>query len=264
MEFLTHLFKQGLHYSALNTARSALSAFLKVDGKQVGEHPLVCRFLKGVFNLRPSLPKTNVTWDPNCVLRFIRGWSPVKSLTLKRLSLKVATLLTLLTSQRGQSIHLIDVRNLDLNPHRIKIRFGDVLKTTRPGFHQHELTIKAFAPDRRLCICVVLKEYLDRTKELRGTATPLLLSYVKPFRPISRDTLSRWLKVVLKLAGVDLSIFTPHSIRAAASSSASSSKVPIATIMKTAGWSRAETFASYYKKEIIHEGKLGEVLLKKV
>ena len=51
IQFLTTLFETNLSYSSLNTARSALSTFITVDGIPIGSHPLVVRFLKGVFNL---------------------------------------------------------------------------------------------------------------------------------------------------------------------------------------------------------------------
>ena len=35
----------------------------EVDGTRVGQHPLVTRFLKGVFNSRPPAPKYVATWD---------------------------------------------------------------------------------------------------------------------------------------------------------------------------------------------------------
>lgn len=58
IEFVTSLFNSGLGYSALNTARSALSAVMKInDIISFGEHPLVCRFIKSVFQLNPALPK---------------------------------------------------------------------------------------------------------------------------------------------------------------------------------------------------------------
>ena len=50
LEFLTSLFRQGLGYSAINTARSALSAIITLGEKTTfGEHPLVTRFMKGIF-----------------------------------------------------------------------------------------------------------------------------------------------------------------------------------------------------------------------
>ena len=57
VEFLTFLFDQGLGYSAINTARSSLSSLYTFDGKSVGEHTLVVRLLKGIFNERPALPR---------------------------------------------------------------------------------------------------------------------------------------------------------------------------------------------------------------
>ena len=58
IEFLVSLYKSGLGYSAINTARSALSSILVLeDGVKFGEHPLVARCMKGIFELKPALPK---------------------------------------------------------------------------------------------------------------------------------------------------------------------------------------------------------------
>ena len=58
INFLGELFHQGIGYSALNTARSALSSIIFVPSNTTfGTHPLVCRFIKGAFELRPSLPR---------------------------------------------------------------------------------------------------------------------------------------------------------------------------------------------------------------
>ena len=54
-EFLNHLLRErGLAYRTINCYRSAISSFhASIDGSNVGKHPLVSRFLKSVFNLRP-------------------------------------------------------------------------------------------------------------------------------------------------------------------------------------------------------------------
>ena len=47
IEFLVSLYSSGLGYSAVNSARSALSAVIIMDdGSKFGEHPLVCHCLK--------------------------------------------------------------------------------------------------------------------------------------------------------------------------------------------------------------------------
>ena len=44
LDFLTLLYQQGLIYSAINTARSALSSYITLEnGTYVGKHPLVSR-----------------------------------------------------------------------------------------------------------------------------------------------------------------------------------------------------------------------------
>jgi hypothetical protein len=54
IDFLANLFEQKLSYSAINTARSALSVILTPkDGTSFGENRLVYRFLKGVFEIKP-------------------------------------------------------------------------------------------------------------------------------------------------------------------------------------------------------------------
>ena len=58
LHFLTELFEANCGYSALNTARSTMSTFIVLPGNiSVGTHPLDTRFMKGVFQSRPTFPK---------------------------------------------------------------------------------------------------------------------------------------------------------------------------------------------------------------
>ena len=94
----------GLGYSAINTARIALSSILSMSEKTAfGAHPLVCRFLRGVFAERPSLPRYKTIWDVNTVLKYLRGIQINKDLTLRDLTLKLTMLLALLSGQRCQT-----------------------------------------------------------------------------------------------------------------------------------------------------------------
>ena len=57
----------------VNTARSALSSIVTLnDGSKFGEHPLVCRCVKGIYELRAALPKYTQIWDVNIVLHFLK------------------------------------------------------------------------------------------------------------------------------------------------------------------------------------------------
>ena len=65
------------------------------------------QFLKGVFNLRPPVPRYKEVWDVSIALRFLK--TPISSLSLKNLSLKLVMLLSLVTAERGQTLHLLDI-----------------------------------------------------------------------------------------------------------------------------------------------------------
>ena len=251
LDFLTNLYKSGLSYSALNTARSSLSCILNIDGKPVGEHPLVTRFLRGTFNLRPAIPKSKAIWDPEILLNYLKTLSPVKELKFKDLSRKSVALLWLLSGQRGQSMKCIDIRNIKITKNRLQIHYGDLLKTTRPGFQQEPINLKAYAPDRRICIVTVLNEYLRKRQALAPKiCTQLFISIQKPFNPVTTNTISRWVKELMHDAGINTDMFTPHSIRSASTSAAKRTGTPLNTILSAAGWTQESTFRKYYNKPL--------------
>ena len=73
-EFLAEYFHEGVSYSMVNTARSALSSvFPANDGTPFGKHPLIGRLLRGMFKQRPSLPRCMMTYDLAKVLQYIRN-----------------------------------------------------------------------------------------------------------------------------------------------------------------------------------------------
>ena len=262
LHFLYALFQDGLGYSAINTARSALSAWIDLEGVPAGQHCLVKRFVRAAFQQRPALPKNTVVWDVDLVLDYLKTLSPVKFISIKLLTHKLTMLLLLLSGQRQQTIHLLDVRNMTLSGSSVKFRIGDVIKQSRPGTHIQEIKLKAYAPDRRLCIVTVLREYLKRTLMVRGVEKHLLLTYGRPVHAASRATIRRWVIAVLCEAGVDLTIFSPHSTRAASTSHASR-HVPLDTILTTAGWSRESTFRQYYDKPVDQSFTFCQAVLKK-
>ena len=79
-----------------------------------------------------------------------------------------------------------------------------------------------------------MKEYLKLTANLRGNITRLLITTTKPYKIASQDTLARWTKTTLQSAGVDMSIFTPHSNRSALTSRVTT-RMPVGTALKTGG-----------------------------
>ena len=105
LEFLRSLNMRNIGYSVTNTAGSALSTFITIDNNTVGMHPLVCRYLKGVFNEFPLLPKYSFTCNVEVVLKYI---SSMNTENVQQLSQKLATLLAKLCGQRVCTGKIID------------------------------------------------------------------------------------------------------------------------------------------------------------
>ena len=106
------------------------------------------------------------------------------------------------------------------------------IKQSRPEYKVPSVLLQAYTADPSLCVFTHLKEYLQRTKLLRGTETKLFLSHAKPHHRASRDTISRWIHSVMAEAGVDVTAtFKPHSTRAAAASKAKNASVPVKKIL---------------------------------
>ena len=90
------LFRSGLGYGAVNTARSALSSIITLnDGRKgnLGNILYSLLLLKGIYELRPALPKYSRIWDVNIVLNFLKTLDFASELSLKDLSLKLTMLL---------------------------------------------------------------------------------------------------------------------------------------------------------------------------
>ena len=201
--------------------------------------------MKGVFVDRPALPRYTTTWSVDTVLNYLNSCSTT---TLFQLSCKLSMLFLLLSAQRCQTLHWIELSDIKLEKDKVSIAPNHILKQSKPGKHLDIIVLKAYGKDGNLCVVKTLSEYIERTRHLRNS-NKLLISTMKPHSAVSKSTVSRWVKLVLQKAGIDPS-FGPHSTRAASTSKAKLGGIPLETIMRTAGWSSASVFARFYEKPI--------------
>lgn len=89
----------------------------------------------------------------------------------------------------------------------------------------------------------------------------LFISFVHPHRGVSKDTIARWLRTVMELAGIDTDIYKAHSTRSAATTAALKYKVPLDSVLKTAGWSNVGTFARFNNKRVLDNSQFGTSLM---
>ncbi|KYN03437.1 hypothetical protein ALC62_05721, partial [Cyphomyrmex costatus] len=248
LRFLTSEFEKGAAYGSINSPRSAIALIL---GPHVGEDVLVKRFCKGISKLRPALPRYDSTWDPKKVLDLISQWCPNENISLELLSKKVAVLLALTTGHRIQTLTAINIYNITKKSDQIEIKIPTQLKTSGPRKFQPNLTLPFFPDDPTICVASALETYLKRTNHLRKDKDKLFISWRKPHKNITNQSLSRWIKDTLQESGVDTSAFTAHSTRHAFTSAAKRKGVNIDLIRKTAGWtSSSQVFARFYDRKI--------------
>lgn len=253
--FLSECFAEGKSYSTINTYRSALSSSLyPITNTTIGSHPLITRLLKGIYHLRPPVPRYSNTWDVTKVTSYLKTLFPLDQLSLKNLTLKTVMLCALSSAQREQTLCALDLNNLTESEECLNFVITDRLKTSKPG----KSTVVKFVciPDKlEICTKCTVTEYISRTSAFRGTdpnvrVSKLFISYVKPHKQVCTDTLARWIKSVLDSSGVDTSVFKAHSVRSASTSYAYAKGVPVAEILRAADWTNARTFKKYYLRSV--------------
>jgi hypothetical protein len=115
--------------------------------------------MKGIFELRPNLPRYNDIWDVNTVFNYLRKQSPIHELTLKDLTCQLTFLLLTLNGKRGQTIHLLNLDNMVLSVDKCIFIIQENVKETRVGHHIRPITFEAYPPEPAHCVVQHLKEY---------------------------------------------------------------------------------------------------------
>ena len=154
------MYDRGLQYTTIAAAKSMLSGVLHIPGvTSISFHSLIIRLLKGIFHVRPPKPRYEFIWDAELVLKFLKTLHP-SVITLKLLTLKTVTLLTLLSGQRVSTLHQFRLSQLQRNPTLVIFNIQGLLKHSRPT-----IPYRAFPHDVALCPMATLGAYLNATGE---------------------------------------------------------------------------------------------------
>ena len=172
LDFLVALCEQNLEYTTINTARSAIStiALPKVN-TTVGNHPVVSRFMKGIFRSKLPKPRCETTWDIEPVLRYLSSLGTPSTMSLKTLSMKLVILVALVTAQRGQSLHMLDIPFMKQDESMFEFLLPEHVKQSRPGYTPPTVILNAFPSHETLCVFSHMNTYVDCTSTLRGKET---------------------------------------------------------------------------------------------
>lgn len=264
-DFLVCMYQKGYNCNTLNSIRSALSLFCSKE-LNLGDNPYVSRLFKSFYRTRPIQPKYFVHWNVNNLLDFLKTWHPISSLSLRHLTLKTLALIALTSSDRGQTLHAMNIENTHLTKDSVSFVIFDRLKTSnRKNKPKVVNCITSEMPALNVCDHVLA--YMNRTISMRaahvkkGFAKPtqLFLSW-QTKAPVSKQTISRWLKQILRIAGINTDQFSAHSYRGAGVSTAYKHGATIPQILNAGDWTNVGTFKTYYNNPDISSA-VGKIIL---
>ncbi|XP_070522364.1 uncharacterized protein [Cardiocondyla obscurior] len=251
LDFLSCELLRAGSYSTLNTARSAISL---VSSSSIGNHALVRRFCRGANVLKPQAPRYDFIWDPAPVIAKLAMIYPYNDIPLFFIIKKLVLLLALGSGQHAQTLAAIKTSQIFSSPDKTIIKVPGRLKTSAPGRPQPLLIFPRFHHRPELCIALLLDHYLELTKVLRTHENDsLFISYIKPYKPVGVQTLSRWIRASLSDCGIQSEFFSAHSTRHAATSLAAKKGVSLDLIKRAAGWTgESRVFANFYNRPIVN------------
>ncbi len=271
LSFLQDGLERRLSPSTLKVYVAAIAAHHDaVDGKSLGKHDLVIRFLRGARRLNPPRPHLVPSWDLPSVLSALRGapFEPLQSVELKFLSLKTVLLSALATVKRVGDLQAFSVDDLCLefgpaDSHVVlRPRPGYVPKVPTMPFRDQVVNLQALPREEAdpaialLCPVRALRIYVDRTQSFR-TSDQLFVCFggQQKGRAVSKQRLAHWIVEAIVLAYQARRLPCPlgvraHSTRGVASSWALARGASIANISKAAGWATPNTFARFYNLRI--------------
>lgn len=205
-------------------------------------------------------------WPVEKLLNFLVTMHPPEALSLKLLTLKTLSLIALTSSDRGQTLHAMDVENVDVSNDKLVFIIFTRLKTSKKNAKPKTIECLNYT-NPALNVRNYTLRYLERTKSFRtalvekgiANSSQLFLSW-QTRTPITKQTLSRWLKLTLEMAAIDTKEFSGHSYRGAGLSSAAAKGATINQILAAGDWTTEKTFRTFYNKPS-NASSVGQMIL---
>ena len=176
---------------------------------------------------------------------------------MKQLTLKTIALLALTSSDRGQTIHLTKISNMTMDGDDLKFVIKDRIKTTRRVLKPKIVNVISCELEE-LNVLNYVKKYIEMTEEHRQS-DQLFISW-KSWKPVTKATLARWLKMVLNLSGINTTEYSAHSFRGASLSNAFFKGAPIEKIISAGNWKNIDTFKNHYCAPA-YDSSIGKIIL---
>ena len=152
------------------------------------------------------------------------------------------------SNQRLHTLSLIDVRHIKFYPSATYLFIFDDLKVARQRPH-FVITLPSLSDKDPLQTIEILQLYLEKTRLFRlDKHYKLFLSWRPPHKPVTTDTLARWIREVMQAAGINIKAFGVHSVRGASASFALNQNASIDSVLQAGDWSCLQTFNKHYNR----------------
>lgn len=252
--FLANLkLKEGLAPSTIALHKSAISTLTNPECESLSNHTLVKQVMKGIVNTSRK-KKVLPIWDPRQVSIWLKE-NPPETVTLFEASRRCAVILLLASGRRVHDLTLLrnTPDNLVDNGDHIILwpAFGsktDSATRQQSGWKLNASSDQAIDPVywlRKVCS-------LSRVRRHESNFIPnLFISTTGLPKPASRTIIGGWVKTVLKSAGIEKSA---GSTRSAVASLSWLEGCPIERILERGNWKSENTFAKYYRREVMEGG----------
>ena len=267
-DFLLFLRKvKKLSYSSIAGYRTMLSATFQFILPEISESTVLKNLLRSFKIERPISQSRVPPWDLARVLAFLRSpaFEPLASLDLRQLTKKVLFLVSLATARRvGELQAVSSLVSFKGNVAYLSYLPEFLAKTENEGnqlpryFELKSLSDFVGNLEEELLLCPVraLRVYLNRTSQGGTRPRNLFVSPKCPFRGISKNAISYFLREVISEAQVQQADPGPsvqpraHSVRGMATSSAFLRNSPVAKVLEAATWKSSLVFTSFYLKDV--------------
>ncbi len=271
LSFLQQGLERRLSPSTLKVYVAAIAAnHDPVEGKSVGKHDWVVRFLRGARRLNPPRPPSIPSWDLSLVLTALQQgpFEPLQTVEPKFLSMKTLLLLALASIKRVGDLQAFSVDDscLQFGPADSQIilrpRPGYVPKVPTTPFRYQVVSLQALLPEEAdpalalLCPVRALSHYVDRTQSFR-TSDQLFVCHGgrQKGNAVSKQRMAHWIVDAITLAYQAQGVPCPfrlraHSTRSVASSWALARGASLTDICRAAGWATPNTFARFYSLRV--------------
>ncbi len=215
LSFLQERLERRLSPSTLKVYVAAIAAHHDaVDGRSLGKHDLIVRFLWGARRLNPSRPPLMPPWDLFIVLAGLQSGpcEPLHSVELREqvssgyLSAKTALLTALTSIKRVRDLQAFSVSEEclvfgpDYSHVVLRPRPGYVPKVPTTPFRNQVVNLQALPSEEAdpalalLCPVRALRIYVDRTRSFRSSEQ-LLVCYggQQKGKAVSKQRLAHWI-----------------------------------------------------------------------